>query len=223
MCSRPANQTTVKFVTKTVGTKKVITKVPITKSVTKKVVVSQKTVRATVAKVIKVPIKVTAKPPPPKIRVITVTAAKTVIYVIKGGVRTPSTVKKGDVVTVTESVNVPTAKTVTTTVVEEEVFEDEVTEKGGDEDGDVEDEPEDDSNKIIGKGGDPDQTPTDEEVEAAIGGEDISDEEREKLKEEKISNDSKELLEEANKTKDTEMEDDEEDISYFKKLRFRRA
>ncbi|KAF3308087.1 hypothetical protein TWF173_001741 [Orbilia oligospora] len=221
---------TVRVVTKKVGNQKVTSKVPIKPASSRKIVIKPQTVRTTVVKVVKVPIKTAGRPAPPRVRVVTVTARDTIIYVYRGphNTRVPSKVKKGAVVTVTETIPAPTVKTVTTTVIEEEVFENEVVEKGNDddedgEDGEVEDGAEDAGNDIGGKNGTPDQKPTDEEVEAAIGGEDISEEEKEKLKEEKVSDENKELLDEADKKKDETMEDHPEDTSYFKRLRMRRA
>ncbi|KAK6499398.1 hypothetical protein TWF506_004025 [Arthrobotrys conoides] len=216
---------TVKIVTKKVGNQKVTSKVPV-KPATKKFIPKPKTIRTTVVSYIRVPIKPTGKPAPPKVKVTTVTASvrDTIIYIYRGpnNSRVPSTIKKGKIVTITETIPAPTVTVVTTSIVKEEVFEDEVIEKGKDgddddgDDGDVEDEPEDASNEIGGKEGTPDKTPTDKEVEAAIGGEEISDEEREKLKEEKISTEDKELLDEADKNKDDTMEDHPEDTSYFR-------
>ncbi|KAF3200178.1 hypothetical protein TWF679_001044 [Orbilia oligospora] len=220
---------TVRVVTKKVGNQKVTSKVPIKPASSRKVVIKPQTVRTTVVKIVQVPIKPTGKPAPPRVRVVTVTARDTIIYVYRGpnNTRVPSKVRKGAVVTVTETIPAPTVKTVTTTVVEEEVFEDEVVEKGNDEDdgedGEVEDGAEDAGNDIGGKNGTPDQKPTEEEIEAAIGGEDVSEEEKEKLKEEKVSEENKELLDEADKKKDETMEDHPEDTSYFKRLRMRRA
>ncbi|KAF3280536.1 hypothetical protein TWF970_002755 [Orbilia oligospora] len=220
---------TVRVVTKKVGNQKVTSKVPIKPASSRKIIIKPQTVRTTIVKVVKVPIKPTGKPAPPRVRVVVVTARDTIIYVYRGpnNTRVPSKVKKGAVVTVTETIPAPTVTTVTTTVVEQEVFEDEVVEKGNDdddgEDGEVEDGTEDAGNDIGGKNGTPDQKPTEEEVEAAIGGEDISEEEKEKLKEEKVSDENKELLDEADKNKDETMEDHPEDTSYFKRLRMRRA
>ncbi|KAK6351920.1 hypothetical protein TWF718_005063 [Orbilia javanica] len=221
-----------KIVTKKVGTKKIVTTIPITKFVTKKVIVRPQTVKKTVVKVIRVTVKPSVKSIQ-RVRVTTVTAARTVIYIIRGGVRKPTTVTKGEVVTVTETVPAPTTSNVTTTIVEDEEFEDEVVEGGKSDDDDnegedkeAEDEPEDEGNKISGKEGNTDQNadqkPSEKEIEAAIGGEDISDEDREKLKDEKVSKEDKKLLDEAGKAKGSEFEYDE-DVGYFEKHGARRG
>ncbi|KAK6517482.1 hypothetical protein TWF281_004134 [Arthrobotrys megalospora] len=208
---------TVKVVTKKVGTKKVVS----TKFVTQKqVVTTRKTVRVPVTKIIKVPVKATGKPAPPRIRVVTATA-RTVIYIIQGGVRKPTTVNKGGVVTITETVKLPPVKTVTTTVYEEEVYEEEVPAPGSKDDDDDEDEEpvkgevdakNDDASKVAPKAAEATEKPTQEEIDAAVGGEEFEADDIEKLKEEKVNSEDKAILEEASKTAEDESTDFEDDI-----------
>ncbi|KAK6510180.1 hypothetical protein TWF481_004893 [Arthrobotrys musiformis] len=159
---------------------------------------------------------------------ITVTEPKSVIYIVKDGATITTTVTKGETVVVTS-----TASPVVSTVVEtatgtpdaggksgEEGEPEGDKEEGGDGEagGKVAEEPEDKNNEIESEeGGEADQKPTDEEIEAAIGGEDISDEEREALKNEKVSKEDKEDLDEAGKAKEEEPTEEptEDSESYF--------
>ncbi|KAK6349351.1 hypothetical protein TWF730_010099 [Orbilia blumenaviensis] len=207
-----------KVVTKKVGTKKVVSTKVITK---KKYITKQKTVRVPVTKFIRVPAPKPTKVAPPRIRVVTVTRA-TVIVLTQGKVRKTTSVAKGGVVTITETVKLPPAKTSTVTVFEEEIFDEEVPEDGKDDDDEDEDDSSeveadpanDDANKVGPKAAEATEKPTPEEIEAAIGGEEFDEDDIEKLKDEKVSKEDKELLQEAAKSKDQKVEFEDIPDSY---------